>query len=79
MLQYQRLCRIVADAKGMIKLFREPTGWGLHVVVPAETHARPSGMACVFGDLEDLDTHASWLLPWALARTKSASTEDIGS
>ena len=60
---YERLCELVQDRGGSVRLPREKGGWGLVVNLPREDWL-PQAAGFFLADLDDLDMHAALCLGW---------------
>ncbi len=71
-LSFARLCELVEEAGGRVKLDRSGSDWSLVVVVPRPTSPRAAGL--VFRRIEELGRQSRVLLDWMRVTGLSPST-----
>jgi len=62
---YSRLCGVMDDTGGTVRLSRNGTGWGLIATLPPkqdECQQRAAGF--FFNEIDELDGHAEHILLW---------------
>jgi hypothetical protein len=62
---YERLCQLVAQEAGTVKLSRQPDTWAIQATLPpTATDLGWRGAALLFADIAELDAQARHLLRW---------------